>query len=148
MTDEARRVVAGLRYCDRQMYCENLHNGEKCPDYDSCHDDNLSRNKSLADLIESLSAELEQVKQERDGLNILLGQAQSMLETRTHERDAAVEKLKRADVDCIQCKFSLSTAPCHESDFNCAECKVTNCVCKDCTDNSNWQWRGIQEEHK
>lgn len=48
----------------------------------------------VSPIIESLAAELEQVKQERDGLNILLGQAQSMLETRTRERDAAVKDVK------------------------------------------------------
>lgn len=56
-----------------------------------------------ADLIEALAAELEQVKQERDGLNILLGQAQSMLETRTRERDAAVEELSYSR-KCSICK--------------------------------------------
>lgn len=40
--------------------------------------------------IQQLEAELEQVKQERDGLNIMLEQCKSMLETRTRERDAAL----------------------------------------------------------
>ena len=144
MTDEAKRTVGVLRYCEESgARCGGCPSGTDENGVPNCHSQ-----AHIADLIESLSAELEQVKQERDRLNILLGQAQSMLETRTHERDAAVEDLKQADVDCMKCKFSLSTAPCHESDFNCAECKVANCVCKDCTDNSNWEWRGIQEEHK
>ena len=58
-----------------------------------------------ADLIESLAAELEQVKQERDGLNIMLGQAQSMLETRTRERDAAIEDMQKSALYlCQVCK--------------------------------------------
>lgn len=43
-----------------------------------------------ADLIESLAAELEQVKQERDGLSIMLTAAQSAAETYKRERDAAL----------------------------------------------------------
>ena len=139
VTDEAKLIVNTLRACAVETQCS------KCVVF--C-ENNECLFTAAAKLIESLSAELEQVKQERDGLNILMEQTQSMLETRTRERDAVVENLKRVDVDCLQCKFSRSPAPCHESDFNCAECKVANCVCKDCTDNSNWQWRGIQEEHK
>lgn len=86
-----------------------------------------------ADLIESLAAELEQVKQERDGLNILLGQAQSMLETRTRERDAAVEEWKQSAIAgksmCDMCMFSDDEGRCWN----------------DCIDGELWQWRGVKE---
>ena len=85
---------------------------------------------AAAKLIESLSAELEQVKQERDGLNILLGQAQSMLETRTRERDAAI-----ADINMV-CQCDVCTRMCKYDKPN------PYCECAD------FEWRGIQEEHK
>lgn len=73
MTEEAKRVVAGLRYCYRHIHCYSIKDGERCPDYDSCQKkvaDNVSRNDALADLIESLSAQLEQVTRERDALQV------------------------------------------------------------------------------
>ena len=85
--------------------------------------------ETAADLIESLSEELDQVKQERDGLNILLGQAQSMLKTRTRERDAAVEYLSE-NRRCETCKHY---APGY--------------FCMGCRRGDKWQWRGIQDEH-
>lgn len=97
MTDDAKRLINAIRaVCAEQGDCDN------CPKRDYCYygGDYALRNNA-ADLIESLAAELEQVKQERDGLNILLAQAQSMLETRTRERDAAVEDIPRA---CGYCK--------------------------------------------
>lgn len=85
---------------------------------------------SAADLIESLSARLEQVEQERDGLNIMLAQAQAMLETRTKERDAAVRDLEIH-------KF------CHL----CAEDAVADSEkCYTCSNKCYWQWRGVREE--
>lgn len=144
MTDEAKCTVEALRICHSHKDCRDCKFVESDKDEMSCV--NILFVKS-ADLIESFAAELERVTQERDGLNILLGQAQSMLETRTRERDAAVEELKRADIwSCEHCKFNRISAPCGETNMDCAECKLVNCICKDCIDNSNWQWRGVQEE--
>lgn len=139
MTDEAKRCVESLR-----VRCRERDSCDGCPKDDYCHyhGDEALRDFA-ADLIESLASELERVKQERDGLNILLGQAQSMLETRTRERDAAVKDLKQADYDCKHCKFGRAPAPCEESDFVCADCKFTNCICRDCINNSHWQWCGV-----
>lgn len=86
-----------------------------------------ARNLEAADLIESLAAELEQVKQERDGLNILLGQAQSMLETRTRERDTAIA-------------IAAGTPSCE----TCAH-YMPGYFCPGCRNKSNWQWRGVKE---
>lgn len=144
MTDETKRCVEALRTCHSNEDCRD------CKFVDSDKDEMSCVNilfVNAADLIESLSAELEQVKQERDGLNILLGQAQSMLDTRTRERDAAVEDLKRAEYwTCEHCKFNLIPAPCGESNMDCDSCKFENCICRDCIENSRWQWRGVQEE--
>lgn len=86
----------------------------------------------VSPIIESLSAELEQAKQERDGLNIMLGQAQSMLETRTRERDAAIE-----DINLIQSNEVSS----------CEICKYNHNGCYKRCDFGNrcFEWRGVQE---
>ncbi|MBR3924477.1 MAG: hypothetical protein IKJ45_15265, partial [Kiritimatiellae bacterium] len=90
MTDEAKRCVEALRVrCRERDSCTGCAKGDYC----SYHGDEALHDFA-ADLIESLSAELEQVKAERDGLNVMLGQAQSMLETRTRERDVAVKDLE------------------------------------------------------
>lgn len=95
-----------------------------------------TRNLEAADLIESLAAELEQVKQERDGLSIMLGQAQSMLETRTRERDAAVEDILK---ECHKCKhFKVMSNGC-TPDYDCDYSDV-------CEDGNHWQWRGVRKD--
>lgn len=86
------------------------------------------RLRTAALMIESLAAELEQVKQERDGLNILLVQAQSMLETRTRERDAAVGDLNMC-------------CPCEACTRSCQYDKVN--PYEECAD---FMWRGTKEE--
>lgn len=93
------------------------------------------RLRTAALFLESLAAELEKVKQERDGLSILLGQAKSMLETRTRERDAAVEDILK---ECHKCKhFKVMFNGC-TPDYDCDYSDV-------CEDGNHWQWRGVKE---
>lgn len=122
--NEAKKFVEALRVkCSEQGDCNS------CAKSDYCYygGDYAMRNEA-ADLIESLAAELEQVKQERDGLNIMLGQAQSMLETRTRERDAAVEDLNMC-------------CPCEVCARSCQYDKVN--PYDECAD---FMWRGTKEE--
>ena len=84
---------------------------------------------------QSVCNELEQVEKERDGLNIMLAQAQSMLETRTKERDAAVEEMKIIR-SCRQCKTWQEYFK-DNGDVS---------PCEDCDMYSNWQWRGVEVE--
>lgn len=125
MTDEAKRCVEALR--------DNINNG-----FLLVGGFNGSVHASeIIHLIESLSAQLEQVEKERDGLNIMLAQAQAMLETRTKERDAAVEDLKlivSGDFSCAICGHYAYD----EDDESriCADCDVETY--------SNWQWRGAE----
>ena len=140
MTKEAERIVAALRVVCDERSCEG------CPCSDWCHMRKVNcLDDAAADLIESLSAQLEQVENERDGLNIMLAQAQAMLETRTKERDAAIADLREADlIDCMHCKaYNTNIIPCQ---CDCENCKIVNCACKTCVRNSNWQWRGVREE--
>lgn len=124
MTEEVKRVVAGLR--------EDLE-WARANEWETpiTLGDHL---EEAADLIESLFEELEQVKRERDGLNILLMQAQSMLDTRTRERDAAVEDIDRW---CGTCAHS------YLNDKSIDQCKFAG---DKCVKRSYWQWRGVKEE--
>lgn len=135
MIDEAKKFVEALRAkCSEQGDCNS------CAKSDYCYygGDYAMRNEA-ADLIESLAAELEQVKQERDGLSIMLTQAQTMLETRTRERDAAVEGLRGI---CYACKNDTPGKLYRESPV-CLAC-MHNMDDEDLDD--NWQWRGVKEE--
>lgn len=94
MTDDVKRCIQDCREW-YQVFCAYGKGGVY-----SVESLNIA-----ADLIDFLAAELEQVKQERDGLNIMLGQAQSMLETRTRERDAAIEDMQKSALYlCQVCK--------------------------------------------
>ena len=89
-----------------------------------------------ADLIESLAAELERVKQERDGLSIMLTAAESAAETYKRERDAAVGDISK---ECHKCKhFKVLFNGC-TPDYDCNYSDV-------CKDNDHWQWRSVKED--
>lgn len=117
MTDEANLIVNTLRECAVATPCS------KCVLF--CGSDECFFT-ATAKVIESLAAELEQVKQERDGLNILLGQAQSMLETRTRERDTAIAII-------------AGTPSCE----TCAH-YTPGYFCPGCRNKSNWQFCGVK----
>lgn len=131
MTDEAKQCVVALRACDLHKNVQPVafFVCKDCPGYEP--DVPCQINLIAADLIESLSAELEQVKMERDGLSIMLTQARSMLETRTRERDTAIEYISIYK-PCEACGlFEL------QGD-NCRKCRKY--VSHPC-----WQWRGVQK---
>lgn len=87
-----------------------------------------------------LAAELEQVKQERDGLSIMLTAAQSASETYKRERDAAVEDLRGACAFCAHVRDCLVTGCSEDMGEACKQCP-----CETCIHDSNWQWRGAKE---
>jgi hypothetical protein len=60
MIDEVERVVNALRVVCSEYECD------ECPSYAWCHSNGQCLDWDAADLIESLAAKLEQVKQERD----------------------------------------------------------------------------------
>lgn len=142
MTDEMKRCVEALRKCDIPQNIQPVA-FYVCRDCSAYEPDMPCRiNLTAADLIESLAAELEEVKQERDGLNILLGQAQSMLETRTRERDAAVEEVKELGT-CAYCEHD---SYCPHTIPDCMHCKDERCQCHSCGHKSKWQWRGVKTD--
>ena len=60
MTEEAKRAVEHLRENAEFQWCSDCYVGDGCGDHSNCH---FLR---IANLIESMYAELEQVKRERD----------------------------------------------------------------------------------
>ena len=65
MTEEARKLVATLRYCD--PFKDNNAKCSECPTAGKyCIKKNGTIIQTAADLIESLSAQLDQVTRERD----------------------------------------------------------------------------------
>ena len=88
MTDNAKKIVDALRaVCNEQDYCPD------CAANEWCHGNATKPlDDDAADMIEALSAELEQVKQERDGLSIMLTSAESAFETVKRELESFMEK--------------------------------------------------------
>lgn len=74
------------------------------------------------DLIEQLTAELKQVKR---------------------ERDAAVRDLRIADMSCVLCRHSNLEIDCN---FECSGCEP-KCPCGVCMGNSQYEWRGACAEN-
>ena len=75
--------------------------------------------------------ELEEIKQERDGLSIMLTAAESAAETYKRERDAAVEDLKDF-CSCHHCQH-------YKRDCN-DKCYFVTGLKPD------WQWRGVKND--
>lgn len=90
MTDEAKRVAETIKQaCDVFAAMELPMAERECT---------LSYDAAM-----TLVEELEQVKQERDGLSIMLTSATSAAETYKRERDAAVEALRTKAYYCETC---------------------------------------------
>lgn len=84
--------------------------------------------KMAAQRIDKLAAELERTK-------TLLAEA--------------VAELQEADVNCRYCSYKQPPAPCSQDDehYTCEDCHH-DCYCKDCEDNSKWEWHKNKEENK
>lgn len=102
------------------------------------------RLRTAALFLESLATELEQVKQERDGLSIMLTSATSAAETYKRERDAAVEDIYSMKA-CALCKHYPSGEECETYFLLCIECDNEKCICKECSNGEKMEWRGIKE---
>lgn len=104
MTDEAKRCVEHLRNNAEFQWCSDCYISDGCGDAYKANCYFLR----IADLIESLSAELEQVKQERDGLNIMYTNASSSARTHKRERDETLDMIAEFGTDHPCDEFSLS----------------------------------------
>lgn len=59
-----------------------------------------------------------------------------------HERDQAIKDLRHNDA----CEVCIGFNDQEDCDCECLDCKL-KCRCKNCIDESLWQWRGVQEEN-
>lgn len=123
MTDEAKLIIAGLRYCTTHDLCDG------CPAKHICID--------TGPLIETHAAEMiEMQEQALDRLEKLYKDTLAELEKVQCERDAAVK-----DMECIA-----------ESSERCEVCKkrlVGSGKCPElgaCPKCCGWEWRGPKEE--
>ena len=58
------------------------------------------------------------------------------------ERDQAIKDLRHNDA----CEVCIGFNDQEDCDCECLDCKL-KCRCKNCIDESLWQWRGVQEEN-
>lgn len=127
MTEDAKRTVETLRYCEESgARCGECPSGFNDKGVPNCHSMN-----AIADLIESLSAELEiteAVAAQARGLECERDLLAAELEQVKRERDAAVETMAE-NPRCETCKH-------YTPGYFCLGCKRGD----------KWQWRGVKEE--
>lgn len=138
MTDKVKLQIEALRWAHSHHDCSD--GKMECPVKNECfHSDcNLCDLHAAADIIESFAAELEQVKQERDGLSIMLTSATSAGETYKRERDAIVKMFRDK---CEYCKHFHVTYNGCTPDCDCdeIECKYVDGHW------TGWEWIGVKE---
>ena len=127
MTDEAKLIIAGLRYCTTHDLCDG------CPAKSICIDTDTMIDTHAGEMIEMQEQAL-------DRLDKLYKDTLAELEQVKRERDAAVKDIPRA---CGYCKHAVSTGlpilVCH------------NTKCDNISNggwNTGWEWRGPKEEEK
>lgn len=74
----------------------------------------------------------------------LIESLQSQLSESQRRANAAAKDLHHNDACSICTGSSVEVDGC---ECECLDCKL-NCRCKDCRDESKWQWRGLQEAGK
>ena len=59
------------------------------------------------------------------------------------QKQLLTEQLKAIDLECKYCKNRKGGESCagFDADVICSECKA-DCICRTCTNNSNWVWCG------
>ena len=130
MTDEVKRCVDMLREGACCSYCAIAFPTVGYPYPCEERAKTNSNMDKAADLIESLSAELEQVKQERDESNRILAQVRAALESRIVEIDQR-EIVKSCD-NCTQAERLYNLT-----------CSIE--YCRDCRDFSKWKYNGVKD---
>lgn len=131
------------------MEIEKLIARLKCPAIQSCPIDGIQPScnacqknvvTEAVSALEHLQAEngrlrAELQKSEHDNVNLTgeLAKAAAELEQVKRERDAAVKDLRVCSIENrMECQYCLF--------------RTASSFCWDCTDGSNWQWRGQKEE--
>mgnify|MGYP000818838009 CR=1 FL=1 len=70
------------------------------------------------------------------------GKLRTELDRLKRERDQAIKDLRHNDA----CEVCIGFNDQEDCDCECLDCKL-KCRCKNCIDESLWQWRGVQEEN-
>lgn len=109
--------------CSQNAYCEVMINASNA--------------------IETLLSENIELKRGIAFLNKnTLGKLRAELDRLKRERDQAIKDLRHNDA----CEVCIGFNDQEDCDCECLDCKL-KCRCKNCIDESLWQWRGVQEEN-
>ena len=109
--------------CSQNAYCEVMINASNA--------------------IETLLSENIELKRSITFLNKnTLGKLRAELDRLKRERDQAIKDLRHNDA----CEVCIGFNDQEDCDCECLDCKL-KCRCKNCIDESLWQWRGVQEEN-
>ena len=100
-----------------------------------------------ADLIEHLTADVEDLRKELEWKDMVIALAQRKQVEAEAERDALIEQIKERH-DCLDCKHNDFCEFDGADDaivFDCMNCVQEGCPCTGCFDSSRWEWRGLQK---
>ena len=156
MTDEAKLIVVALR-----ASCSDYDDCHECPVKKWCHRSclNGSLDDDAANLIESLSTELEQTQNKlSELLYYVTGGRFSKTDYSTDDMRRFVDDYNQSTCDECDELAELEQvkrerdAAVHDLTPSCAICvhnrglKKWDDECNDCYDKSKWQWRGVKGE--
>lgn len=137
MTD--KEIIQALRCCER----EKCGDSSQCPLY-SDSDCITHLSGPTADLIEKLTAENADLRQELEWKDMVIALAQRKQTEAEAERDALIEQIKERH-DCLDCKHNDFCEFDGDTVFDCMNCVQEGCPCAGCCDSSRWEWRGLPE---
>ena len=135
MRCDVKLTVDILRYCEESgARCGECPSGVNENGVPNCHSQ-----AHIADLIESLAAELEQVKRERDALQAELDALNEEYFSDVHTaRDPMLDKIRQLERERDAYYDSMQGI--------CATCKKARyCMLNPLPKCPNWQWRGVKE---
>ena len=133
-TNDLLEALARLRVETGSLACLGCGREHNC----STHGCAILR--AAADLIERLTADVEDLRKELEWKDMVIALAQKEQAEAEAERDAEIADLKISS-GCDSCKYH-----CSDTTFCCDCTKKKNCKCTSCSLGlTNWEWRGLPE---
>lgn len=119
--------------CDHLMVCKYTDAGDG-----KCQKPKYFRDKHQLQAVVNISPNTRKI----DGMAAELEATKALL-------TQAVADLKEADIDCLKCVHKAPAAPCNsdENEVWCDDCPH-DCYCKDCCNNSKWEYQKFKEANQ
>lgn len=137
-TNDLLEALARLRVETGSLACLGCGREHNC----STHGCAILR--AAADLIERLTADVEDLRKELEWKDMVIALAQKEQAEAEAERGALIEQIKERH-DCRDCKHNDFCDFDSYTFLDCMNCVLEVCPCAGCFDSSRWEWRGLPE---